>query len=392
MGKSKVPLLESLAILNNVVKNINKHPSNAADSGSKIRTVKHMMERTLNQLHLKAELSSHQIAAKLLSLPNYGGSILESYLNPIAEMSAAAIWKEKEIAKAHHLWLLPEQSAAKIQSRTVETGMDLDSQNEQDAQQNSQAEESMEADSFIASESENEQEATMEDDSDSGDNEKAPPRTCQRNGKVLLTPDEQHTLESLQSDLGKFKLFTVEHDPINQTPVKAFVALSSIYNNRGPKLKHLSRYEMQALTEIKEKPKGEKVRPHAFPMADGFILTANHEFVLRRKQRTPILTQRFPRHPGQKPTDPALVGNWQKEANLFAHFVLTVFRPEVDFHSANSQENPHEYSFEELQNWITSPQEDDNVISKFRLVLLQRHVKGLSTAHVVKKMSNEFRG
>ena len=360
MGKSKVPLLESLIVLNDVVKNIKQHPSSAADSGTQTRTVKHLLQRTLNQLHLKMELSSHQIAAKLLSLPSFGGSLQHSYLNPIAEMAAAAIWKLDRLGKVFHV---DQDTFQSRQSKSDDQSVETSSSSETNLDHSIPAGEEFGTGMATSAET------------------------------FQLTSDEQHMLEMLEADLGKFKLFTVEHDEVDDTPRKEFVAMSSIYNNRGPQLKHLSRYEMAALTEVVEKLKDtEKERPDAFPMAPGFVLAANHEFRLKRKQATPIITRSFPQHPGKKPSDLGQLANWEKTANLHARFVLTVFRPEVDFHSASEQENPYEYTFEALEDWIQALQTDSNIISKFRLVLICRHVSALRTKAIVKKMSNEHRG
>ena len=142
---------------------------------------------------------------------------------------------------------------------------------------------------------------------------------------------------------------------------------------------------MSALIELVEKKKDGKERPNAFPVAAGFLLAANYEFVLGRKQHTPVLTRNPPRHPGDKPTDSKALQNWIKAANVFAHYVLINFRPEEDFYSTFEQENLYSYTFEELERWIDSLQRDDNMVSKFRLVILNRHIYGLRTAHVVKK-------
>ena len=382
MGKSKVPLLESLIVLNDVVRNLHKYPSTAEDAGSETRTVKLVLQRTLNQLHLKMELSSYQVAAKLLSLPTFSGTVQHSYLNPVAEMCAAAIWKLDRMGAAKRLQYSENPPVASKQDEAESDDEDLDLPDLVPKLGHAESDdEDEDLKDFIV------------DDSDMRDIEpEEESQKVENKMEEKLSPEERHLLDVLDGDVGKFKLFHIEEDPTKDGYRKEFVALSSIYNNRGKALRHLSRYEMSALIELVEKKKDGKERPNAFPVAPGFSLAANHEFVLRRKQHTPVLTRNPPRHPGDKPTDAKALQNWHKAANVFADYVLINFRPEEDFYSTFEQQNLHSYTFEQLESWIDSLQRDDNMISKFRLVLLNRHIYGLRTSHVVKKMCNEFRG
>ena len=47
-----------------------KHKSTAKDSGTISRTVKQLLQRTINRIHLSVEISDCQIAARLLELPS----------------------------------------------------------------------------------------------------------------------------------------------------------------------------------------------------------------------------------------------------------------------------------------------------------------------------------
>ena len=60
-------------------------------------------------------------------------------------------------------------------------------------------------------------------------------------------------------------------------------------------------------------------------------LFATHAVKLRRKQRTPVLGQKLPRFPGNKPTEEGpgrmTMAAWKKEMNVFAAVVVPMFAP-----------------------------------------------------------------
>ena len=126
-------------------------------------------------------------------------------------------------------------------------------------------------------------------------------------------------------------------------------------------------------------------------MSPAFLLSAIHELKLEAKQCTPILTKGIPLHPGPKPTNQKMMAQWKKNANLFARYILTVFRPESEFYDPLTQTNQYEYDYQALQSWIKSLQDDNNMISKFRLITIQRAVSNLRSRFSVKKMLNEHR-
>ena len=60
MGKLKFPLQDCLVILQQTLEHVKKFPSVATDSGTDERTSKHILQRCLNRLNLKMELSGTQ--------------------------------------------------------------------------------------------------------------------------------------------------------------------------------------------------------------------------------------------------------------------------------------------------------------------------------------------
>ena len=87
MVKNKFPLLHSLTILDDCIKHVQGHPSQAEDTGTMERTTKHVLQRTINKFHLKMEYSEYQIAASLLGLPNVICSDSCIYSDPMADVA-----------------------------------------------------------------------------------------------------------------------------------------------------------------------------------------------------------------------------------------------------------------------------------------------------------------
>jgi len=59
--KSKFPLQHCLGILDHAINHVEAHPSVAGDTGTEERTAKHILERVLNKMNLKMELSGNCI-------------------------------------------------------------------------------------------------------------------------------------------------------------------------------------------------------------------------------------------------------------------------------------------------------------------------------------------
>jgi hypothetical protein len=69
VSKNKMPIDETLTLLEKCYEDIQKHPSRASDSGTTSRTATHLLTRFLNKANLMLEISDCQAAAALLDLP-----------------------------------------------------------------------------------------------------------------------------------------------------------------------------------------------------------------------------------------------------------------------------------------------------------------------------------
>ena len=148
--------------------------------------------------------------------------------------------------------------------------------------------------------------------------------------------------------------------------------------------------------------KAERLRPHlggggrghqrSFPLLPSFSGCNDVYHVLSRKQKTPLLKDLPPRHPGKRPPGGGTEEEvkafqfWKKRADDFASYYLTLFRP-------HRLDSPHlSYDWEALQLWIEDLRKDKSIISKFRLMVLHQHVRGLRTRAVCKRMARDYRG
>ena len=87
MVKNKFPMIHSLTILRDTLEDIKMYPSQAEDSGTTKQTAKHVMQRVINKIHLKQELSSYQIAASVIGLESVICSDSFIYSDPLADMA-----------------------------------------------------------------------------------------------------------------------------------------------------------------------------------------------------------------------------------------------------------------------------------------------------------------
>ena len=182
----------------------------------------------------------------------------------------------------------------------------------------------------------------------------------------------------------------------------------ALFKYRGEGLSKLNYYEYLACVKFENLPILEKEddedededeqrqnrrkrrtrRPQAakFPMDTRFDGCNDCRHCIRTKQCTPLLSGTKPSHPG---TEPCLDNGpeheaWKLKADTYARYYLTLFLPGdlVDHISMD---------WVGLQTFVSRLQNDDNIISTFRLMMMHRHMRGLRTSDVVKKMTMEHK-
>ena len=144
------------------------------------------------------------------------------------------------------------------------------------------------------------------------------------------------------------------------------MSYAALYRYRGKSLKHLNRYEYVALVHVEKKAdndgpkKAGRKKNLSFQFAPGLDIDKNYHQVLNSK----LLTQKFSRSPPSPPTAkpqfPDLEESdtgyedqyktykrdleaWREKADCFAHFYLTMFRPETKLYE-KGQSNSYKYN------------------------------------------------
>jgi hypothetical protein len=170
------------------------------------------------------------------------------------------------------------------------------------------------------------------------------------------------------------------------------------YSNRGEGLANLSRSEYDSLIQIKTRRSqlqttSSRIRSKQFLFYEGFSPHGNYAQFLRAKQRTLIYYAKGPRHPGKQPPTEVTskqYKNWKIKADKFATFYLIAFRPEPECFNGNHR-NMLTYDWNALQQWIRELQEDNSILSKFRLQAFHNRLHGLDADYETKVITTMYR-
>lgn len=339
-GKSKFPIQEALPILNAALdfvdQNDSKHPT---ESGTMQRTVKHLLTRTINRMHLRMEISDYEMAASLLGLPSVITSERFAVGNPRALVALRAKLKSghggiPEVKAFDQLCSLITKT---VRGRWVPK-----------------------------------------------DREHFPVFDNVRNTDV--------SRDELIADYG----FT-RRIPLISEKKKEHVLVPdvSLYLFRSEELENLSYYEYISCVETRNGTavlERDGVRQKRFSLLPSFRACNDTYQVLLRKQKTPLFLNAEPRHPGPRP-DPddksednqLSLSQWTVVADEYARYFLTIFRPN------RINDDDLNYSWSALHDWIESMKADSSIVSKFRLMIMHQHMRGMRTKFLCKRMARDYR-
>ena len=179
-----------------------------------------------------------------------------------------------------------------------------------------------------------------------------------------------------------------------QAPIPVIpVPQSSIFLHRGDSLSLLNFYEYLALVTFIPKHNdcnevfGLK-QAQSYPMNSKFEAANFCHHVLKLKHATPLLSGKIPCHPGKEPSaksTSATKSRWAAQANKYARYYLTLFRPETI-------EDDFGYEWKDLNTYIRTLQEDRSFLSKCRLMIMDNHMHGLRVSKVCDAMMKHHRG
>jgi hypothetical protein len=233
--------------------------------------------------------------------------------------------------------------------------------------------EDMEEDGFIAPESDVDSDEEKEDE------------ICPSTGLPV------YSLEDIQNGIGYLMPVAFKNGNKNKDPVRTLVPKVAMYANRGFDLRELNLMEYVALIDMRERVTTASTKCKHFDFPPSFICAAEYDQMLCMKQKTVIVIGKSPRHPGDRPR--RLCGRsserWKREADEYARFYLTLYRPEVLCYEIN-QENNYKYDWDALNDFVESLSRDKTILSKFRLMSMHTRMKGLYTTSDNKMFSSTY--
>ena len=208
-------------------------------------------------------------------------------------------------------------------------------------------------------------------------------------------------MNELYDDLGHVPVYAVEK--IGTKTIRQAIPIPRHYENRGEALRNLNRYEYCAFVHLvkrdnKDKPSCNTRRPAVakFPFPEQYILHATKAQMLNAKQKTVVFCDKQPHHPGPEPDSSDSVGHsrWKLRADVFARYMLFMFRPEVEFFDETDRTHltPLAYDWTALQQWVSACQRDASALSKFRLQSLNNRIYRLTTDFANKAILSDYRG
>ena len=200
-----------------------------------------------------------------------------------------------------------------------------------------------------------------------------------------------HDPKAILYELGFIDKFSWKEDDDDTTTYRHLFPQCSLYGNRGQHLKHISRIEYASLVTFSKPSKSESRRSDEFAFGDGFLLNGLAVQKIMAKQRTPLVIRKPPRHPGKRPsTRSKRYESWLENANRYAEFFLVLFRPEPDCYE-KKHVNTYEYTWDALESFVNDLEQDNSIISKFRLMAMHTRMKGFVTSFRSKLILTKYR-
>ena len=293
LTKDSVALTNSLSIIHDARKHVEKYPSTAKDTGTTIRKGQSFLQRIINSLSGQTEVSATQAAASLLGMSSSmcSTAFIFVYIN-----SAIAYARAKELDDSgqnpNHAWEGKDDMHEQLDSD------DDDDENKDD------------------------------------DNEDILPHISATDDiSTLVTGRDEYTGATA---FGCATIFRCNGVPV---PVPQYQS----YSLRGIELQHLSLYEYPALISIVEK---QPIKPETDQLFDTddknfkpgrhtnrtynfderHPLYHTHVQKIRSKQLCPILAGGpVPKYPGQRPNKPT--ASWRNQALQYSRYMLVLMRP-----------------------------------------------------------------
>lgn len=364
-AKRKVKIEQGLPILEKTLQHMRRHPSKAVDSGTTLRTVSHFLQRVLNRMHLRMELSDWQVAASLLDLPSSFTTDAFEYCDPTALSNLhGRLEIEQDRNKAFSIicgeLLTAETQAASMKRQFVHKWFRPVAED-------------------------------VEETPDAARVVTAPTAL-----PTAATPRPAYDRYVVGKELGQiidFKLNKGSKDR-NSPERRIIIPRTAYYYFRGDAdLQDVTYYEYSACVKVKlgklsDEPKKKKFDARItakYPFHDSFIGRTDAYHQLRVKQCTPLTIGTPPRYPGARPIagTKASLASWTDHANQYARYYLAFFRPFAPGLGT---------TWEDLKVYETHLRNSPRIIDTFRLMMMEQHMDGMKVPGRTVRAARAYRG
>ena len=396
MTKNKVPLLETLTSVAQARKDIEKRPSQAEDSGTEFRTVAHLVQRTLNRMDLKMEISDMQLAGSLLGMKSMSTSDIFTWYNGASHILAIRTEQLKGKSSNQYKDSLPVDDCESLSS--------TDSFSDDSARFYGISSPDCALDDFKHDGRDNDDYSSSSDKStqceeDGGDkhHEEEEEVGDDNNTAAALLQEAEESFNSLGARHTCTPLYNIGGSS-SVEKVRIPVPYPDLYRYRGKDLCMLNRMEYTSLVNIVKAQRkntasgaGRPMNPR-FEFGDGIAIKGHFAQILKSKQAIIRHIGKIPSKPKKMPSvkDTKKYRQWRKHANKFAEFFLSYLRPETD-HFDDTSVNDLSYSYETLCSWLVQLRQSKRCIDKFRLATFERNLEAFQTSKAVQKCTKAFR-
>ena len=388
INKDGVKIIDALPILLKAREDALKYPSIAEDSNTTKRHAQHVLTRAINKMNGLIEVSDTQIAASLLKMD--ASLCSESFVT--CNTTAYENFVDTDVRRGINL-----------------DHDELDCSDNVDAMDKDEIADELQ-NMFYSKDRES---GDASDEDDLGHDESSMHSITQS-----LNEEEDYEDESdddfafINASFGFCPFFKMNDG------TKQPISYAALYRYRGKALGNLNRYEYSALVQVVQ-TKNEsndtctsgRSSSKRFPFEKGLGIENNYHQCLRSKAMTPKFTRSPPAPPKNMPHPPDLdesddedgwekykldVASWRRKADRFAHFYLTMFRPETELYKKD-QTNTYKYDYDAFVKFykyqlLWSRVINDSIISRLRLELIDFVIESWRVDREKREMLAAHRG
>lgn len=327
LSKNKNKLANCILVLLKVLKERKKRKSTAADAALPKREMLKMLQRTMNKIYCKMEMSDYQVAAALLGMPVEITPDIFAFDNP----------------DSHYSFICKEKVVEDVSVVMRDEFDDYNFEGGSDSLENH----------FVLS-------------SSFDDIGKVPIYMVKggsdKEARRVPVPYQSH-----------YRYRGKELRLVSRVEYRGMVDVGHLYKKIG----------------ATQDGKGRK-KSKSFKFSTGHLLCSSHVQRLSSKQRLVAMSCKVPKLPGPEPESKYRKKQWRERADKFARYLLVCFRPEQTVYD-NSNCNDLQYDWTALQKWLAELRSCTSLVARLRLRVINNHLYGNRVEHCKREVFAKFR-